>query len=115
MSLRPLQSEFVLMVADLITWVYQHDGWELTFGECYRTPEQAAWNANHGTGIANSLHTQRLAIDLNLFINGVYVTDEASYRPLGEHWKEQGGSYGGDFKSKDLGHFSLSPDGGKTR
>ncbi len=115
MSLRLMQSEFALMVADLITWVYRHDGWELTFGEAYRTPEQAAWDASHGTGIANSLHRQRLAIDLNLFVGGVYRTESDAYLPLGEYWESKGGSWGGRFSQPDGNHFSLSPDGGKTR
>lgn len=109
--LRTAQSEFVLMVADLITWVYSHEGWELTFGEAYRTPEQAQWNAALGKGIVNSLHTKRLAIDLNLFIDGFFQTDSEAYRPLGDHWKEKGGSWGGDFVRKDGNHFSLEWEG----
>ncbi len=111
MSLRAKQSHFVVMVGDLIRWTYSHPGWELTFGECYRTPEQAAWNAAHGIGIKNSLHIKRLAIDLNLFIVGVYQTDASAYRPLGEFWEGLGGSWGGRFENADPSHFSLA-DGG---
>lgn len=115
MSLRALQSEFVLMVADLITWVYSHPGWELTFGEAWRTPQQAKWDADQGIGIEGSLHIQRLAIDLNYFIEGELQTDSEAYTPLGEHWESKGGSWGGRFSNPDGNHFSLSPDGGVTR
>ncbi len=134
-----MQSEFVLMVADLITWVYSHPGWELTWGEAKRTNEQAEINAmgfegrsklvqfikdafpilagkiadNTGDGIRNSLHEQGLAVDLNFFIEGELQRTVAAYAPLGRHWESKGGSWGGNWGDAD--HFSLSPDGGKTR
>lgn len=84
----------------------------LTFGEAYRTPEQARINAGKGTGISNSLHTQRLAVDFNLFINGEYKTRTEDYRALGEFWESIGGSWGGRFKSNpDGNHFSLEHNG----
>ena len=109
------QREFTLMVAALITWAYEHQGYELTFGEAYRTPEQAKWNEATGKGISDSLHTKRLAIDLNLFINGVYQTDSEAYRPLGTKWKTLSplARWGGDFSKPDGNHFSLEHEGVK--
>ncbi len=105
------QRQFTLMVAKLIQWSYEA-GYELTFGEAYRTPEQAALNAKRGSGISNSLHTQRLAVDLNLFKDGQYLSDSASYTPLGEYWESIGGSWGGRFKTNpDGNHFSLEWNG----
>lgn len=109
-TLRELQSKFVLMVADFIQWAYAND-YEFTFGEAWRTPEQAAWNAAHGKGIGDSLHTQRLAIDLNLFLAGIYQMETSAYRPLGDYWKAMGGSWGGDFARPDGNHFSLAYGG----
>ena len=60
------QNTFTGMVAKLIVFA-QSKGYKLTFGEAYRTPEQAKLNAKTGAGISNSLHTQRLAVDFNLF------------------------------------------------
>src|SRR5689334_1692067 len=80
------QREFTRLVAMLIDFAYSRN-YSLTFGEAYRTPEQAALNAKKGTGIANSLHTQRLAIDLNLFKNGKYCTDSRDYEALGVYWE----------------------------
>ncbi|EHY1914506.1 M15 family peptidase, partial [Escherichia coli] len=86
MKLSEKQQLFAVMIADLIHWAQEH-GYRLTFGEAYRTPEQAALNAKTGKGIRNSLHTLRLAVDFNLFINGEYQTDTDAYRPLGEYWE----------------------------
>lgn len=102
------QREFPLMLAALITWAYEQ-GYEITLGEAFRTPEQAALNAQNGSGIANSLHTQRLAIDLNLFKDGVYLTETADHEPLGKKWEEIGGSWGGRFG--DGNHYSIEHNG----
>jgi len=103
------QRRFLPLVAKLIDYAYAQ-GYELTVGEGYRTPEQAALNAQHGSGIANSLHTLRLAIDLQLFKDGIYLTAPEPYQPLGEFWKnlDPDCAWGGDFKSRDANHFSLS-------
>lgn len=107
-----LQEEFAQSVARLIQKAGQL-GFGVTFGEAYRTPEQAALNAAKGSGISNSLHTERLAIDLNLFKDGVYITDHRGHRELGTWWKGLGPMYrfGGDFARADWNHYSISPDG----
>ncbi|HGE8506295.1 M15 family metallopeptidase [Serratia ureilytica] len=111
MTLSEKQQLFTVMIAQLINWADER-GYRLTFGEAYRTPEQAARNAKTGAGIANSLHTQRLAVDFNLFINGQYQTQTEAYLPLGEFWESIGGSWGGRFKSRpDGNHFSLEHNG----
>lgn len=111
MTLSEKQQLFTVLVANLIHWA-DSKGYRLTFGEAFRTPEQAALNAKKGSGITNSLHTQRLAVDFNLFINGVYQTQTEAYRPLGEYWESLGGSWGGRFTSRpDGNHFSLEHNG----
>lgn len=110
MILSEKQAVFTVMIAQLINWADER-GYRLTFGEAYRTPEQAALNAKSGKGIANSLHTQRLAVDFNLFVNGQYQTSTETYKPLGEYWESIGGTWGGRFK--DGNHFSLEHNGVK--
>lgn len=111
MTLSEKQQLFTVMVANLVLWA-ETKGYRLTYGEAFRTPEQAALNAKKGSGISNSLHTQRLAVDFNLFINGEYQTKTEAYLPLGEYWESQGGSWGGRFKSNpDGNHFSLEHNG----
>lgn len=114
MTLGEKQRRFAELVSRLITWAYDN-GYELTFGEAYRTPEQAALNAAKGSGISNSLHTQRLAVDLNLFIGGEYITGTEQYRPLGEYWEslDPECAWGGRFSRPDGNHFSLSHQGVK--
>lgn len=111
MTLSEKQQFFVSLIAQLIMWA-NDKGYRLTFGEAYRTPEQAKLNAKSGAGIANSLHTQRLAVDFNLFVNGEYKTKTEDYLPLGEYWESLGGVWGGRFKSRpDGNHFSLEHNG----
>lgn len=110
MTLRQKQSLFVTLVARLI----EHAtglGYELTFAEAYRSPEEAARLARLGKGLAASLHTQRLAIDLNLFRDGHYLTSTESHRPLGEWWEQQHAlcRWGGRFN--DGNHYSLRHGG----
>lgn len=108
-----LQWEFAVAVMHLIGQA-RVLGYNVTLGEAYRTPEQAKLDAAKGTGIVDSLHCERLAIDLNLFTRGgEYLTGAEGYTELGTWWKKQGLNYrwGGDFTTRDYDHFSLSPDG----
>lgn len=116
MTLREKQSIFVLLVADLIQYAAAQ-GYQLTFGEAYRSPEEAARLAAAGKGIKTSLHTQRLAVDLNLFRDGQYFSASEAHRPLGEWWEQQSNPpdyqccWGGRFG--DGNHYSLAHGGRK--
>ena len=109
-----LQMTFAQNVARLILHAAEL-GYGVTLGEAYRPPETAELYAQQGRGSKNSLHSRRLAIDLNLFKDGVYLSSTESHRELGTWWKSLGPNHawGGDFG--DGNHYSLSPDGGKTR
>ena len=116
MTLRQKQSIFALLVARLILKA-DAMGYETTLGEAWRSPEEAARLAKLGKGIVKSLHTSRLAIDLNLFRNGHYLSSTESYRPLGAWWETIGAAqgvttaWGGRFTRHDGGHFSLEHEG----
>jgi D-alanyl-D-alanine carboxypeptidase len=110
MTLRQKQSKFVWMVRDLLNFA-EKQGYELTFGEALRTPEQAALYAKQGKGIPGSIHQLKLAIDLNLFVDGVYMTSTEAHRKLGEYWESIGGTWGGRFN--DGNHYSLAHGGKK--
>ena len=86
-------------------------GYEVTFGEAWRPPETAELYAKKGKGIRNSLHRDRLAVDLNLFRDGRYLSSTSSHLKLGEYWESIGGTWGGRFK--DGNHYSLSHRGRK--
>jgi hypothetical protein len=114
MGLSEQQRLFTKLVGQFIDWSYGQ-GYALTFGEAYRTPEQAALNAKKGIGIANSLHTERLAVDFNLFKDGMLQSDSAAYKPLGDYWKTLNSlcCWGGDFSKPDGDHFSMAFGGRK--
>jgi hypothetical protein len=119
-TLRQKQSRFARSVPLLLQYVYAR-GYEATLGEAWRTQAQAQANAASGAGISNSLHIERLAIDINLFKDGIYLSDSASHKPFGEFWKSLGDDYcwGGDFKDSkgqpkpDGNHYSISFGGRK--
>lgn len=112
-TLSAKQQRFVKMVGDLIIWTYEQPGHTLTFGEAWRTPEQAAIYAAQGKGIKSSLHLVRLAIDLNLFKAGRYCDKTEDYEELGRYFESLGGCWGGSFLTRpDGNHFSL-PHGGR--
>ena len=97
------------MVARLIDHAYEH-GYELTFGDAYRDPRvHGHIGFKEGYGRRDSLHKERLAIDLNLFRDGKYLTQTEDHRPLGEFWEAIGGSWGGRFH--DANHYSLEHKG----
>lgn len=112
MTLREKQSLFASLVAQLIIEA-REQGFEVTFGEAYRSPEEAARLAKLGKGIKNSLHCLKLAIDLNLFRDGVYLSSSESHRPLGEWWEQQHDlcRWGGRFTRPDGNHYSLEHNG----
>jgi hypothetical protein len=117
MTLREKQSKFVELVALLIS-EFTERGFALTFGEAWRSPQEAARDAATGAGIAHSLHTQRLAIDMNLFIDGQLQTDTAAYEPMGVWWEAQSRDgytccWGGRFSRPDGDHFSIEHEGVK--
>lgn len=111
MSLRKTQSEFVLHIGRLIAHAYEQ-GYELTFGDAYRDPRvHGALGVKLGYGHPRSAHKQRLAIDFNLFKNGVFQEGTEAHRELGEWWKRQHplARWGGDFN--DGNHYSFEVDG----
>jgi len=112
MALVEKQIEFLRCVARLILWGQKY-GYDFTLGEGFRTAEQAEIYAARGVGIKNSNHRRRLAIDLNLFIQGEYIRDAGPYEPAGRYWKTLHplARWGGDFKSRDAVHFSFEHNG----
>jgi hypothetical protein len=112
MTLAEKQRLFTRNIGKLIQFAYE-SGYELTFGDAYRSPEQAALNAKAGKGIANSLHTQRLAVDFNLFKDGQFLQQTEDHRPLGEYWQSlhQLNVWGGDFG--DGNHYAMTHGGVK--
>lgn len=99
------------MVADLIIFAYDN-GYELSFGDAYRDPRvHGEVGSKKGYGSANSLHKERMAIDLNLFKDGKFLTETDDHLLLGQYWESLGGSWGGRFN--DGNHYSIEHQGRK--
>jgi hypothetical protein len=94
-----LQRKFTLMLGKLIIRAYEL-GYELTLGEGYD---------DDGVGhMKGSMHYIRLAQDLNLFKDGLWLSKggemERGFNLLHDYWDEMGGAERID---KDLNHFSV--------
>lgn len=94
MKLNKLQFQFTWMVCQLIDFAYKN-GYTLTFGDAL---------AKDGH-IKGSYHYKALAIDLNLFKNGIYLKDTSDHKILGEFWESIGGTWGGRWD--DGTHYSF--------
>ncbi len=100
------QSIFAGNVSKLIRYINEQ-GYTCTFGEAWRTPEMAEIYAKRGTGIKRSLHCERRAIDLNLFLEGKYLTDGNAHKPFGDYWEslDPRNRWGGRFN--DGNHYEM--------
>jgi hypothetical protein len=94
MSLREEQSRFALMVGKLIVYAYGQ-GFEITFGDIYPARFKHKANGQHPKG---------LAIDLNLFKQGEWLSDGTGHDILHDYWDSLGGS---KRIMKDLNHYSV--------
>lgn len=112
-GLVPEQAEFLLHACKLIDFATAQ-GFTVTGGELYRTPEQQQIYVRTGRSqTLKSNHLRRCAIDLNFFDQaGALVYDIAALRPVGEYWQSLSpkNSWGGFWNSfKDVPHFERRP------
>ncbi|KKL66701.1 hypothetical protein LCGC14_2142350 [marine sediment metagenome] len=94
------QWEFLWMLGVLLQEAHIR-GYKVTMGDVFA-------RKGHMKG---SLHYVKLAVDLNLFRGGRYLTSSKAHLPLGIFWEGLGGSWGGRFG--DGNHYSLSYRGKK--
>lgn len=110
-SLGQKQRRFARLVARLIDKAHEL-GFEVTLGDAFRDPRvHGALGVKLGYGHPRSAHKNRLAIDINLFKNGKYLTATEDYKPLGEWWEKQApdARWGGRFQ--DGNHMSIEHEG----
>jgi hypothetical protein len=96
MTLREKQSVFMKALGELIRFAHDQ-GYELTGGDLFA-------KSGHKEG---SFHYKRLAIDLNFFRDGNWLTSTEDHAPLGHYWESLGGTWGGRFKTPDGNHYSF--------
>ena len=107
------QELFMMLVPRLLD--YAHDqGYKLRGGDLYRDPRVFGEIGERlGYGHARSGHKRKLALDLNLFKDGVYLNKTEDHQKLGEWWEKQHPlcRWGGRFE--DGNHYSIEWDGVK--
>lgn len=111
MTLGQKQRLFTSLLAKLIQYAYDN-GYELTVGDAYRDPRVfGEVGTQKGYGRSKSNHKVKLAMDLNLFKNGVYLRETSDHLPLGTYWESlhELCSWGGRFN--DGNHYSLEHEG----
>ncbi|MDD5062762.1 MAG: M15 family metallopeptidase [Candidatus Marinimicrobia bacterium] len=86
MSMVQSQFEFLQDTLKLMDFIMRH-GFVITYGEVYRTREQQQIYFNTGRSkTMNSRHLERMALDLNFFLNGRLVNDPEILAPIGRLW-----------------------------
>ncbi len=107
MSLLAKQKQFAIASAKLI--LFAHDnGLDVTYGDAYRDPRlHGKIGEKLGYGHKNSCHKLRLAVDLNIIIDGKIAGSNA-YNHLHDYWDTLGGA---ERIPEDLNHFSFMHDG----
>lgn len=113
MTLGAKQRLMTRLLPRLIDKAYEL-GYELTLGDAYRDPRlHGDVGIKQGYGAAYSCHKSRLAIDLNLFLDGEYLTSSDDHKPLGEFWEglHELTCWGGRWN--DGNHYSITHEGRK--
>lgn len=113
MKLGDKQKKFTSLIPCLILHAHRL-GYDVTLGDAYRDPRlHGAMGEKKGYGHSRSGHKIRLAIDLNLFKDGEYLTSTEDHKELGEFWESLHPlcRWGGRFN--DGNHYSLEHDGVK--
>ena len=102
MKLSRKQRDFTAALTKLLVWAHKQ-GYEFSLGDAFA-------KIGH---IDGSFHYQKLAIDLNLFIDDKYQTTTEAHRPIGEKWESMHElcAWGGRFN--DGNHYSLEHNGRK--
>ncbi len=84
-------------------------GFEIRGGDLFRAPSlHGEHGVKKGYGHKSSCHKLKLAIDLNLFKDGKFISSTKGHRELGEWWEDQHEDcrWGGRFK--DGNHYSIT-------
>lgn len=112
MKLREKQSRFALHLGMLLLEIEKR-GYECTLGDAYRDPRlHGPVGVKLGYGAAKSCHKLRLAIDLNLFKDGVLLKGQAAdvaHIELHNWWVSN--CQGGAIIPGDANHYSFLHEG----
>lgn len=82
-KIHQMQVRFSLLNSQVPVWAQAH-GYEVTEGDSYRDPKYAKVCGYYHEW---SYHCRRLAKDWNLFKDGVLLSKNSDYKPLGDWWE----------------------------
>lgn len=102
MTLGAKQRLFADLLSQLIGEIYAR-GYEVSIGDVWA-------KSGHMEG---SMHYIKLAADLNLFKDGVYLRKTSDHKQFGEFWEglDDLCRWGGRFTRPDANHYSLTHGG----
>jgi len=108
-----LEKQFLMTrcLADLLEFAHAR-GYAFTLGDAYRDPRAFGEIGEEKLySHAYSNHKRRLAIDLNLFKDGEYLTETKDHEPLGLYWESLHPlcAWGGHFN--DGNHYAIQHEG----
>ena len=111
MTLGEKQELFMRLLPRLLDKAHEL-GFGIRGGDLFRDPRvHGAFGVKMGYGNPRSNHKNKLAIDLNLFRDGKFLSSTDDHAQLGEWWEQQHElcRWGGRFN--DGNHYSLEHDG----
>lgn len=88
-ELAKLQRAYTLCLAHLIVWINEHPGWEVSFGEGHVALTDGKDGDHDGPHRKDGGHYRALANDMNLFIDGVLISDgdHPAWLAIHEKWR----------------------------
>ena len=113
LTLGEKQRLFAQLLPDLLDYIH-FMGYECTLGDAYRDPRAHGAQGikfENSYGRARSAHKWRLAIDLNLFMHGEYLTETEDHKPIGEWWESRHDLCRWGGRDDDGNHYSLEHQG----
>ena len=112
MTLSEKRCLFTRLLSSLILWAHDQ-GFELNFGEGYVAQTDARDGDYDGPHRSGGAHYTGLGMDLNLFVDGKWVSDGSHvvWTVIGVRWEGMNDlcRWGGRFN--DANHFSLWHEG----
>lgn len=104
MKLSDQQWEHLQAIAKLVIWAKER-GYKLTVAD-WTTDEYGKARYQHSP---IGQHPKGLAVDLNLFIDGTYRSDEAAHVAMGAYWESlhEDCRWGGRYQ--DANHYEFVP------
>ena len=111
MTLRENQEKFTDDTLLLFAYI-KGNAYTFTYGEVWRHEIMQAWYVENGfSKTMNSNHRKRLAIDLNIFKDGSYITNKLMLQHIGDYWESLSpeNKWGGNFVDSKGSSYEDTP------